>query len=42
MTLIFNFITINTNFISDDNNTYNYCRANQKWQWRNILFTIVK
>ena len=19
-----------------------YCRANQKWQWRNILFTIVK
>ena len=19
-----------------------YCRANQEWQWRNILFTIVK
>ena len=21
---------------------YDYCRANQEWQWRNILFTIVK
>ena len=20
----------------------NYCRANQEWQWRNILFSIVK
>ena len=20
---------------------YNYCRANQEWQWRNIFFTIV-
>ena len=20
----------------------NYCRANQEWQWRNILFTIAK
>ena len=19
-----------------------YCRANQEWQWRNILFTIAK
>ena len=19
-----------------------YCRANQEWQWRNVLFTIVK
>ena len=19
-----------------------YCRANQEWQWRNILFTLVK
>ena len=24
------------------NNYYMYCRANQEWQWRNTLFTIVK
>ena len=23
-------------------NPINYCRANQEWQWRNILFTIAK
>ena len=23
-------------------NSFSYCRANQEWQWRNILFTIAK
>ena len=42
ITLIACFYLIISKMWYHNHNTNIYCRANQEWQWQNVLFTIVK